>query len=200
MSEITDIIMLQNNQKCKEILDKASYCIDYMWGKSRYYILPYLNTGSTWNATPITDNILISDLTTALNIDVLKSEGISHIVNLVLGIDSIYPDCFTYLNIPARDIENQDISQYLDQSLNFIRNAIECDGKVLVHCSCGVSRSASIVIAYLIKYHQMNYQEAYVYIKQKRPIVEPNPGFVKQLVEFEERVRREEDEMMNISN
>lgn len=56
--------------------------------------------------------------------------------------------------------------------------------KVFVHCAAGVSRSASFVIAYLMKSKLMPYLDAYALVKCKRPIIKPNSGFVKQLEEY----------------
>ena len=53
----------------------------------------------------------------------------------------------------------------------------------------GVSRSASIVIAYLIRNHHMTYNEAFKFVKSKRACVKPNSGFVKCLRAWEEKCR-----------
>lgn len=61
-------------------------------------------------------------------------------------------------------------------------------GKTLVHCVAGVSRSASICIAYLVKYHHMALDQAYKHVKRRRPVIHPNVGFWKQLIEYEHRL------------
>lgn len=58
-----------------------------------------------------------------------------------------------------------------------------------MHCIAGVSRSASICLAYLIKYHNMTLKEAYQHIERRRPCIKPNNSFFKQLIEFEIEVR-----------
>jgi protein-tyrosine phosphatase len=69
-----------------------------------------------------------------------------------------------------------------------------------VHCAAGVSRSATIVIAYTISFkisietlviclfgsyvmkkHQWDYETAFDFVQKRRPIVYPNEGFIKQL-------------------
>jgi dual specificity phosphatase 12 len=50
-------------------------------------------------------------------------------------------------------------------------------GKVLVHCFAGVSRSATIIIAYMMQEHGMNYHSAFKFVKSKRPFINPNEGF-----------------------
>lgn len=59
------------------------------------------------------------------------------------------------------------------------------NGGVLVHCHAGVSRSSSCVIAYLMQEHGMSFKEAFAYASKRRPIIFPNMGFQKQLLEFE---------------
>ncbi|KAL3831706.1 hypothetical protein ACJMK2_023425 [Sinanodonta woodiana] len=61
-------------------------------------------------------------------------------------------------------------------------------GCVLVHCNAGVSRSATIVIAYLMQFREMKYQEAFNYLKEKRPAICPNEGFRTQLLQFEKQL------------
>lgn len=56
---------------------------------------------------------------------------------------------------------------------------------VLVHCMAGISRSVTITIAYLMKYHRMSTQRAYQYLKDMRPAISPNLNFMGQLIEFE---------------
>ncbi|GMT28831.1 hypothetical protein PFISCL1PPCAC_20128, partial [Pristionchus fissidentatus] len=70
-----------------------------------------------------------------------------------------------------------------------IKSVKEGGGRVLVHCMAGVSRSASLVLAYLVKYERMTLKQAYYYVKSVRPIIHPNLGFWKQLVDFERRLR-----------
>ena len=56
---------------------------------------------------------------------------------------------------------------------------------VLVHCMAGISRSVTITIAYLMKYHRMSTNRAYQYLKDMRPAISPNLNFMGQLIEFE---------------
>jgi dual specificity MAP kinase phosphatase len=59
------------------------------------------------------------------------------------------------------------------------------NGKVLVHCQAGISRSPTIVIAYLMKIKNLTHDSAYHLVKSKRGIIEPNIFFVSQLFDFE---------------
>lgn len=74
--------------------------------------------------------------------------------------------------------------------IDFIRDAIAKDGKVFVHCYAGVSRSATIVIAYLMFEHGLSYSAAIKLVKSKRPFINPNDGFRKQLLLFEKDLKK----------
>lgn len=169
-------------EKIKYYQDIPFYYKDLFYSKIRYYLQPFINT--TYNASQITDNIYISDFPSACNKEKLKEDGITHILCAILGLDAMYPNDFEYKNIHIRDIDSQSISEYFDECSKFIDDAIKKDGKVLVHCSYGISRSASMVIAYLIKVKGMTYDDAYKLVKSKRDIVEPNNGFRKQLMVY----------------
>lgn len=56
---------------------------------------------------------------------------------------------------------------------------------VLVHCEAGVSRSASAVIAYVMKKKKLSFEEARALVVGKRPRVLPNAGFCEQLAVWE---------------
>lgn len=58
-------------------------------------------------------------------------------------------------------------------------------GNVLVHCQAGVSRSATIVIAYIMKKNKIKSKAALEFVQEKRPIVGPNDGFLEQLKSWE---------------
>jgi protein-tyrosine phosphatase len=59
---------------------------------------------------------------------------------------------------------------------------LQSGGRVFVHCFAGVSRSATIVIAYLMKEHGLSFNSAIKFVKSKRPQINPNDGFRKQLM------------------
>lgn len=70
---------------------------------------------------------------------------------------------------------------------SFMRKAIkEENGIVYVHCHAGVSRSSTLVLAYLMQEEDIPLQQALSLLRLKRPIVCPNPGFMRQLKEFEQ--------------
>ena len=70
----------------------------------------------------------------------------------------------------------------------FIHNSIKNGGKVFVHCHAGISRSTSCICAYLMLKYGLTFHKALEIVKKQRPFVRPNPGFRKQLYEFEAKI------------
>jgi len=87
-----------------------------------------------------------------------------------------------YKYIKIHDSLDDNILPYINESIDFIK---QCRGNVLVHCTAGVSRSASIVIAYLMKEKKLSYIKAFNYVQKIRPIIHPNDSFINQLKTLE---------------
>ncbi|VDN17704.1 unnamed protein product, partial [Gongylonema pulchrum] len=71
-----------------------------------------------------------------------------------------------------------------------IEAVIAGGGNVLVHCVAGVSRSATICLAFLTKFRCSSLRQAYQLMASKRPLVRPNIGFWRQLIAFEQEVKQ----------
>jgi protein-tyrosine phosphatase len=82
------------------------------------------------------------------------------------------------------DSTSQSILCDINDILEIIHNSITNNKNVFVHCVAGKSRSASIVIAYIMKYCNMTLRDAYCHVKNLRHIY-PNMEFIKQLITFE---------------
>src|SRR5437868_13508415 len=154
---------------------RKSYYATYIYGLCRGLAQPYISTTS--NINHIEDGVYIGDIASASKVKELKTLGITHIITAVLGVSPSFPGEFTYLNIPIMDVESENIIPYLDQTTRFIDDALANEGKVLVHCVCGVSRSAAIVTAWLMKRHGKGVDETIELIKAQRGCVDPNSSF-----------------------
>lgn len=87
------------------------------------------------------------------------------------------------------DDEEERISEHFFKIHKVISKAITDNKNVIVHCAAGMSRSASLVIAYLMIENRWCYEETFNYVKKKRPIISPNIGFIKQLKSLEYRLK-----------
>ena len=88
------------------------------------------------------------------------------------------------LRVPVDDSEDQQICAYFAESFEFIRKAMDTDaGHVLIHCKHGQSRSATIAAAYLLERQRgsKSVPEVLSELRQCRPRVSPNTGFLQQL-------------------
>lgn len=130
----------------------------------------------------IIPSVYVSQLTVAQNKKILKKYGITHIVNLSQH-PNCFPNSFTYLTIDIPDSIDVDISRHFKHSSNFIHDAIKNNGKVLIHCYAGLSRSPTICISYLVQKHNMTLDEAINYYTNKRQHV-INYGFMNQLAKY----------------
>ena len=84
---------------------------------------------------------------------------------------------FMYKTIRVADMEEENLLDHLEDTNAFIEKAIDQGGSVLVHCRAGVSRSATVMIAYTMHRLKCNVQTAFKHVKSKRFIM-PNAGFM----------------------
>ncbi|CAF3555278.1 unnamed protein product [Rotaria sordida] len=88
------------------------------------------------------------------------------------------------LNIPAADVQEQDLAQYFEKCIEFIHQARIEHENILVHCQAGVSRSATIVLAYIMTIGDYDVEKALQIVKGARGYIHPNPGFLTQLKKY----------------
>lgn len=86
--------------------------------------------------------------------------------------------------VPLRDTEDADLLDYLEVCLDFIHENRE-KGSVLVHCFAGVSRSAAVITAYLMRTEQRSLEDALESLRESCEFICPNDGFLEQLKMFE---------------
>lgn len=118
----------------------------------------------------------------------LKNEGVTHIVDLANDMKNIKRchDDFKYLIIDIDDSKtsSEPLKKKFSEIHKFINDGIK-NGKVFVHCNCGVSRSATVVISYLMGEKQYSLKDAFLLVKKARNIIQPNLEFMKMLIDYE---------------
>uniref|UniRef100_A0A672ZY71 Dual specificity protein phosphatase n=1 Tax=Sphaeramia orbicularis TaxID=375764 RepID=A0A672ZY71_9TELE len=127
----------------------------------------------------------------------LKRLGVTHVLNAAEGNSLMHVNTsadfyagtgLIYHGVPATDSDHCDISQYFQQAADFIEQALQYkQGKVLVHCREGYSRSPTLVIAFLMLRHHMDVRSAVATVRHKREIG-PNDGFLRQLCVLDQRL------------
>ncbi|XP_045188674.1 dual specificity protein phosphatase 1-like [Mercenaria mercenaria] len=117
--------------------------------------------------------------------DTLRELGITCLLNVSTTCKNMFEQDFDYMNIPVNDNDSANISSWFNEAIHFIDNARDNEGKVLVHCHAGVSRSATVCIAYIMYKNTMQLEEAFDHVRSKRGVISPNLNFMQQLKEFE---------------
>ena len=139
--------------------------------------------GGQFEAQKIIDGIYLGNINSVYDHVELKKLGITHIVSVLAGFYHS-DNNFDYLILNALDTENTNLSEYFEICNDYIDKALEDGGKVLIHCMAGRSRSVTILCAYIIKRFGIKVEIILKSIKNKRIIIEPNKGFLKQLEEY----------------
>lgn len=120
--------------------------------------------------------------------EILKANGITHVVNCVRGEHSNYfPDDFNYLGLYLQDWNQEEIYCVFYDCFDFIESARDMEGKVYIHCSQGVSRSATVTAAYIMWRTNQSVDTVLEQLKKARAVVEPNIGFYFQLTSWDKR-------------
>ncbi|XP_070264429.1 dual specificity protein phosphatase 4 isoform X1 [Myotis yumanensis] len=120
--------------------------------------------------------------------DMLDALGITALLNVSSDCPNHFEGHYQYKCIPVEDNHKADISSWFMEAIEYIDAVKECRGRVLVHCQAGISRSATICLAYLMMKKRVRLEEAFEFVKQRRSIISPNFSFMGQLLQFESQV------------
>lgn len=141
--------------------------------------------------------LYLSGINPPSNYDMLSRNGIEAVLTVAAGTGLRYHSSISHEVIQADDVSYYDLSMYFEQTYRFIEKHRRFTN-VLVHCFAGVSRSVSIVIAYLMKKNGWKYLEAFEYVRARRSFINPNPGFRQQLQMYESKLAMEAMRRSNI--
>ena len=129
----------------------------------------------------ICDNIYLGDKKAAGDEANLLKNNIKAVVNCAQGCVSEYNE-IKFIELNLLDDENQSIFPKFDIAYSFIKE--HSNHNILIHCKEGRSRSASLVVFYLMKEKGWDYDTSIKFIRKKRRSAHPNSGFKKQLKEY----------------
>ena len=135
------------------------------------------------------DFLYISGYKTASTASDLENLKITNIINCSGDLcENLSFSGINYLTLNIRDNVSENIECLFFKCIDYINEAKEKNGRVLIHCYKGVSRSVSILISYLIYLNKWTYDEAFDFVQSKRSIANPNIGFYLQLKLFHKRI------------
>ncbi|KAG5537284.1 hypothetical protein RHGRI_024660 [Rhododendron griersonianum] len=150
------------------------------------------DAANTEKPSSISGSLFIGGSLAARSVYTLQHLGITHILclcsNEIGQSDSQYPDLFEYRNFSICDDEDTNISNIFEEAHDFIDHVEQTGGKVLVHCFEGRSRSATVVLAYLMLRKKLTLSEAWNKLKRVHRRAQPNDGFAKILLELDKKL------------
>ncbi|KAD2394397.1 hypothetical protein R6Q59_012857 [Mikania micrantha] len=117
--------------------------------------------------------------------ELLKTLGISRVLNTVPACQNLYKNSFTYHCLPDSP------TLTFDDAVDFLEQCEKDKARVLVHCMSGKNKSPAVVMAYLVKSRRWTFDQSYQWVKERRPSVDLNPGVLQQLQEYTNKIQAE---------
>lgn len=136
----------------------------------------------------ISAGLLLGGLDLLYDLEFLREYKITHVLTIMdedICTPAMVSARVTHMTVRLDDLETEPIGDYFAKCIEFIRSALEGGGAVFVHCLMGISRSPTIVAAYLMATRGLSATAALAFIRELRPIIDPNDGFRAALAAFE---------------
>ncbi|KAG7258734.1 hypothetical protein CRUP_018134 [Coryphaenoides rupestris] len=150
-------------------------------------------------------NLYIGNVAIAQNRSALRKMGITHVLNAAhskqgsIGDQDFYGSSCVYWGVPAEDSKHFDLGQHFTPAADFIHKALKSkDGKVLVHCIMGISRSATLVLAFLMLRRHLSLANAVSHVIQSRAIF-PNRNFLSLLLQLDQQLASKRSTLLVVS-
>ena len=131
----------------------------------------------------VLDSLFLSAYSAACDLGLLTSAGITHILNLTRTsrCPNKFEGQFQYCSLQMQDVPSTDILDMLAQAIAFIEQALQNQGRVLVHCYMGKSRAPTVVCGYLAWRFGLTASAAWEMVRKAQPDVDPNIGYFAQV-------------------
>jgi hypothetical protein len=150
---------------------------------------PYNSPTFDTNPSKIFDNLFLGDEYASYDETFLKEKNITAIVTVMpeshpFSLNDKFSH-FKFHHIPILDKNDVNITEYIPDFLKFLDECFAENRIVYVHCMMGISRSVSLVIAYIMQKQKIKFNDAYKFVKDRRSQADPNFGFTCQLMGYE---------------
>lgn len=176
------------------------------------------HTGMGWvDQVPRAGKLYIGGLYALYQTDLIRAAGITHVLSIIdydPALKERFPDLkLRHLHIRADDHPNENLLRHFEGVVRWMDDALERveettedltsrseedgsdgGGGVFVHCAMGKSRSATLVVAYLMWKYKIDAKVALDQLCEGRPVCDPNPGFKEQLEVWAEMCKKENTE------
>ncbi|KAL7093802.1 hypothetical protein ACP275_11G062100 [Erythranthe tilingii] len=137
----------------------------------------------------ILDHVYLGSDAIAKDREILRQNRITHVLNCVGFVcPEYFKNDLVYKTLWLQDCPSEDITSILYDVFDYFEDVLEQGGRVFVHCCQGVSRSTSLVIAYLMWKERQSFDDAFQHVKAARGVTNPNVGFACQLLQCQKRV------------
>lgn len=138
----------------------------------------------------ILPDLFLGNAANSEDLEWLKSHQIEHILNVTLDLPNTFEEqgSIKYMKIPITDQIGQNVAGYFPQAIEFIDKGREQKKGVLVHCLAGISRSVTVMLAYLMSHKQLSLNEAYNMVLKRKSNIDPNFHFMQQLHSYEKQL------------
>jgi protein-tyrosine phosphatase len=141
----------------------------------------------------ILNHLYLGNIYDINNIDFIKNNNIQLIINCAFEVNVPFYENISIINLKLYDNPMQQIDFYLLNNISDkIDQYLKQNKDVLVNCYAGISRSSTFIIAYLMNKYNMNLDNAYSYVINKRLIIRPNSGFLKILKSYEDYLKQKD--------
>lgn len=137
--------------------------------------------------------LFLGNVESSSDISFINDNNITTIINCTPDLPNKYEhQGICYIRIPISDILSEPIHNYFKMTYNIINKTKKNGGNVLIHCLQGISRSSTIVLAYLMKEEKKTFSEAFMDVGKYRQCISPNISFINQLIKLEKTINYNE--------
>lgn len=155
-----------------------------------------LGSSQECDADEILPNLYLGGYACSIDTSWRQARQIQAIANLCIAdspwiVEDTVPRWQVVLYDADVDTSNEKLAESLHPGTQFLHDHLQAGRVVLVHCQQGRSRSASLVLAYMVRFHDMTLARALAHLKRIRPDVRPNHGFMRTLLAYEQVLRGE---------